>query len=403
FGNGLQERKLNTVFSLHSFCNRVNKLTPDQKAAIEKTGFGNLLALPPHDISKLLMSELMDHWNPEDNCFVLPQGKISITLQDVVLILGIPVTGNPVVLNQDEPFSDIERDYKAQQGRRKVTVEFLEHKLDQLGDSVDEEFIRTFLLYVFGAFLFVNTNKTVDSRYLLLLKDLDSVCHFNWGQAMLECLHFWLDSWKTRKVSYVGGCLVFLLIWCYEHIDIGRPKLIDGNLYPRIRRWQINKALPREFVKRRFCFLQDHQIIKKLQPTKVEAKVDHVVSLLMGDKSGKKTDAENCSPPMESSDSEETEGFDVDDNELNISGQVEWEEKIEMLQSENRQLKEKNMNLKGDLKVATNQISKLEGQNMSLEELLTGAHNQIAILEKQSIHLKDIIGGASDIIDKLKI
>ncbi|KAJ4827014.1 hypothetical protein Tsubulata_025854 [Turnera subulata] len=376
-----QERKLNTVFSLHSFCNRVNKLTPDQKAVIEKTGFGNLLDLPPHDISKLLMSELMDHWNPEDNCFVLPPGKLSITLQDVVLILGIPVTGNPVVLNQDEPFSDIERHYKAQQGRRKVTVEFLEHKLDQLGDSVDEEFIRTFLLYIFGAFLFVNTNKTVDSRYLHLLKDLDSVCHFNWGQAMLECLHFWLDSWKSRKVSYVGGCLVFLLIWCYEHIDIGRPKLIDSNLYPRICRWQINKALPREFVKRRFCFLQDHQIIKKLQPTKVELKVDHVVSLFLGDKSGKKIATE----------------------ELNISGQVGWKEKIEVLQSENRQLKEKNMNLKDDLKVATNQIAKLEGQNMSLDELLTGAHNQIAIPEKQSIHMKNIIGGASDTIHKLKI
>jgi hypothetical protein len=39
---------------------------------------------------------LMDRWRPEAHTFHLPSAKITVTLQDVAMILGLPIDGTPV-------------------------------------------------------------------------------------------------------------------------------------------------------------------------------------------------------------------------------------------------------------------------------------------------------------------
>ena len=88
----------------------------------------------------------------------------------------------------------------------------LESRLDDLGESVSDEFIRVFLLYTFGTLLFQSSNGKVDSRYLSLLRNLDEVDQFAWGAAVIEDLSKWLDKRKANNVQYVGGCLMFLQV-----------------------------------------------------------------------------------------------------------------------------------------------------------------------------------------------
>lgn len=205
-----QVRNFRTRFSLTSYAKRVQQLTEEQKSAIGKTGFGNLLLVPNHSLSKVLLTELMDTWSCEKQAFVFDWGEIGMTPLDVALILGLRVVGNPVVLEEELPFSDLEEEYGATKGKRKVAMGCLETMLDSLGESVSEDFIRTFLLYTIGTFF--SSNGKVDSRYLLFLRNLGDVCQFAWGAAVIEDLSQWLDKRKENNVQYVGGCLIFLQV-----------------------------------------------------------------------------------------------------------------------------------------------------------------------------------------------
>ncbi|XWS13054.1 hypothetical protein CRYUN_Cryun36dG0004400 [Craigia yunnanensis] len=201
-----------TRFSLSSFVKRVEKLTDDQRNAIKKVGFGNLLLIPNQMLSKNLLVELMERWDSEKCGFMLLPGMIKITLMDVALILGIRVIGDPILLREDESFSDLESDYGAALWKRKITVASLESRLDSLGEVANEDFVRTFILFTFGILLFPNANGKVDSRYLSFLKNLDDIGQFAWGAAVLEDVFMWLNKRKESNVQYVGGCLILLQI-----------------------------------------------------------------------------------------------------------------------------------------------------------------------------------------------
>jgi hypothetical protein len=42
------------------------------------------------------LTALVDWWHPETHTFHLPCGEITMTLQDVTMILGLPIDGAPI-------------------------------------------------------------------------------------------------------------------------------------------------------------------------------------------------------------------------------------------------------------------------------------------------------------------
>ncbi|XP_021910592.1 uncharacterized protein LOC110824318 isoform X2 [Carica papaya] len=277
----MQVGNFSTRFSLPSFVKRVEKLTDDQRSAIQKVGFGNLLLMPNQMLSKNLLVELMERWSTENQAFMLLPGAITITLMDVALILGLHGFGNPVILSEDEPLSDLERDYGATSLKRKITVASLESRLNSIGEAAVDDFIRTFLLFTVGTLLLPSANGKVDSRYLLLLQNMDDICHFAWGAAVLDDMIMWLNRRKETNVHYVGGCLIFLQVWAYEHVDIARPILLDSYLtFPRACRWGSGRPHQRQWFTSKFKELQDHQITWQLQPTSEELELEVIKELL---------------------------------------------------------------------------------------------------------------------------
>ncbi|XAR55737.1 Phosphoprotein phosphatase [Bertholletia excelsa] len=91
----------------------------------------------------------------------------------------------------------------------------------------------------------------------------------------------WLGKRKGTNVQYVGGCLIFLQIWSYEHIDIGRPNLVDFPvMFPRACRWGNSRSHQRRWFSEKFQELEMNQIIWKLQLNSEESKIDMIEELL---------------------------------------------------------------------------------------------------------------------------
>ncbi|CAH9102282.1 unnamed protein product [Cuscuta europaea] len=289
-GGAFTVGNFSTRFSLPSFAKRVNRLTEAQKEAVRRTGFGSLLLIPNQMICKSLLVELMERWNCDKSAFTLSHGEVTISLMDISLILGLRVMGKPVVVKDDIPFLDLEGEYGAALWNRKIAVASVEQRLESLGEADSEDFVRSFLLFMFGTLLFPNSNGKVDSRYLYLLRDVDKVDEFAWGAAVLEDLTYWLNKRKRENVQYVGGCLIFLQIWCYEHIDLARPGKIDNAVkYPRVCLWGSTKTHHRQWFIDKFKTLGDNQIIWSLELTPEESEVRIIKEFLEWERSGQST------------------------------------------------------------------------------------------------------------------
>ena len=68
---------------------------------VEQSGLLGLVHCSYRFTDKILVSGFVERWKPETNTFHLPFGEMTITLDDVVAILGISVIGASVSLAYD--------------------------------------------------------------------------------------------------------------------------------------------------------------------------------------------------------------------------------------------------------------------------------------------------------------
>ncbi|XP_010036000.2 uncharacterized protein LOC104425110 isoform X2 [Eucalyptus grandis] len=284
--------------------------------------------------------------------------------------------------------------------KRKITVASIESRLDSLGGAADDDFIRTFLLFTFGTFLFPNTNGTIDTRYLSFLSNLDYVHQYAWGSAVLEDLIMWLTRRKEKSMQYVGGCLLFLQIWFYEHIDMARPSLQNDSLtFPRACRWENSRPHPREWVIAEFEKLRDDQDVKAKIVSNVDtidrvqrsemfnasnpwSSLDEVNSLTNTDYlSHQEACNENVESPSTSYDSPRKSLAGTEDD-LMLKNRI-LEEKIVELEKEMGELIKENNQLKCQLLSSPS----LEKENDDLKKEVADLRRQNQMLSFSSDHL----------------
>ncbi len=66
------------------------------KRLIDHSGFGHLLKFKHIDFNHVLITTLVERWRTETHTFHFPLGETTFTLEDVELILGLPIDGQVV-------------------------------------------------------------------------------------------------------------------------------------------------------------------------------------------------------------------------------------------------------------------------------------------------------------------
>ena len=64
---------------------------------VKRVGLEGLHRTPSREIDHNLITAFVERWRPETQTFHLPHGETTITLQDVEVLLGIPIDGEAII------------------------------------------------------------------------------------------------------------------------------------------------------------------------------------------------------------------------------------------------------------------------------------------------------------------
>jgi hypothetical protein len=134
-------------------------------------------SIPQNDIR--LITALIERWRPETNSFHFPFGELTITLEDVYMILGLPVHGRPLTHAElEEPKKYWMKEWKDLRLRKKKEREDMyssgvilhmlrgrykkipKTKRPEYREQDDLVYTRAYLFYIIGGCCFLQGNET---------------------------------------------------------------------------------------------------------------------------------------------------------------------------------------------------------------------------------------------------
>ncbi|KAM7474205.1 hypothetical protein LguiB_021448 [Lonicera macranthoides] len=229
---------------------------------VKASGLMNLTEFTYKFIEKTLVSAFIERWHPETNTFHLPFGEMTITLDDVCQILGVPVIGTCVHVGGKkftsaigvtllEMYLGVSTDEAMKETNTcSVRLEWLKTMFkgtpQESESSHLDQCARAYLLYLLRCTIFADkTGNRVSISYLECLKDLDAIRGYAWGMAILAYLFRQLGKASRADAAQIVGYFTLLQAWIYEHFNVGRP--LYNQKYdekcPRICKW-LSKVTP---------------------------------------------------------------------------------------------------------------------------------------------------------------
>ncbi|XP_010419324.1 PREDICTED: serine/threonine-protein phosphatase 7 long form homolog [Camelina sativa] len=228
------------------------KLTDEQIKLVDKAGFGFFRKIGPMSLNNSLISALVERWRRETNTFHLPLGEMTITLDEVALVLGLEIDGDPIVGSKvgDEVAMDmcgrllgkLPSAANKEVNCSRVKLNWLKRTFSECPEDASFDVVkchtRAYLLYLIGSTIFATTDgDKVSVKYLPLFEDFDQAGRYAWGAAALACLYRALGNASLKSQSNICGCLTLLQCWSYFHLNIGRPEKSEA-CFPLALLWK---------------------------------------------------------------------------------------------------------------------------------------------------------------------
>lgn len=223
------------------------------RSALQNIGFYQIAKMRSIKIDKYLISALVERWRPKTNSFHLPIGEMTITLQDISCLWGLPISGKLIVGQYDGNWSDmIERylgippeDQEMKKKKRKkeddtfalsysrysITLSKLRDRFRVMPSNPTQREIdwhsRALVLEILGSIIFTDSSgDSVPAMYLQFMDNLATHTEYNWGGAVLAMLYRQLNNGAEKARSEIFGPLVLLQLWSWSRLPLGRPKNI---------------------------------------------------------------------------------------------------------------------------------------------------------------------------------
>ena len=192
-------------------------------------------------IDGALITALVERWRPETHTFHMPEGELTITLQDVAVLLGLRIDGHPITGVTSVDIADYCGRWLGQipdpsfMRPRLLSLNWLSTTFDltQLDDDATEgevqRYVRATILRLIGGEIFGSKTKGyVHGMYFQFVQQLHPMQQYSWGSACLAHLYHNLCATAMSPVKKIAGPLSLLKIWAWERFAHCRPVLMHG-------------------------------------------------------------------------------------------------------------------------------------------------------------------------------
>ncbi|XP_020236127.1 serine/threonine-protein phosphatase 7 long form homolog [Cajanus cajan] len=170
----------------------------------------------------------------------MPFGECTITLQDIGMLVGLPVDGEPVlsrgspnILGLAEELLGVVPPQSEIKGYR-VRLSWLVANFGDIADDIDDvhvlvRYARAWILRYLGGVLVPDRSSVyVSLRWLVFLRDFDIIRTYAWGAAVLGYLYWNLCTSTDYKTPTCGGFTLLLQLWAWERF----PTILSSPLPP---------------------------------------------------------------------------------------------------------------------------------------------------------------------------
>uniref|UniRef100_A0A7N2MYQ3 Aminotransferase-like plant mobile domain-containing protein n=1 Tax=Quercus lobata TaxID=97700 RepID=A0A7N2MYQ3_QUELO len=169
---------------------------------VKRVGLEGLYRTPCREIDHNLITAFVERWRPETHTFHLPYGETMITLQDVEVLLGIPIDGEAIVGKTEltwaaecQSLLGIATNTVVLKGQR-ILINKLIEKIDQgLPDGAAK-----------------------------MLTNLRNPPQYSWWSACLTWLYRELCRATDRGASQIGGALLLVQYWAWFRFPFLCPR-----------------------------------------------------------------------------------------------------------------------------------------------------------------------------------
>ncbi|KAL0334006.1 UNVERIFIED_CONTAM: Serine/threonine-protein phosphatase 7 long form [Sesamum angustifolium] len=197
-----------------------------------------------------LITALVERWRSETHTFHFRVGEATITLQDVQVIWGLPIDGEPVSGTDLERTSVQWQEYCMQyigfapeegalKGSRLQVKAIIEH-ISHVHITPDTphltvvQYARAVALLLLGGTMCPDSSgNLVSLLYLAKLEDIVAARNYSWGSAVLAFLYRELCNASEKGKAAIGGALQLVHIWAWSRIiplcpGLGAPRVHMG-------------------------------------------------------------------------------------------------------------------------------------------------------------------------------
>ncbi|GAB2227543.1 hypothetical protein Droror1_Dr00009365 [Drosera rotundifolia] len=199
-----------------------------------------------------LVLGLAEHWCPRTNTFLFPWGEATVTLEDVMVLTGVPVVGDEVKKLEEEKekglveeLRRVRRELCRGSGKKAKHGAWMKHFMDR--DDEDEVQHVAFLALWLSRFVLCDSHlKGVVDNVFLIAVQLSRGRRVALGQTVLARMYGSLGTLARKgrspslgNVVKVSGPFWLVQVWACERLPLVRSAEIKPlwKGYPRLARW----------------------------------------------------------------------------------------------------------------------------------------------------------------------